>query len=107
MRIAKEAVHTNIEVARSVYNFMFDPCPKLRTSPSDLVPFEKCAAAADSLSRPASAARALYDGAPNTERADKLAQLITRQKGTGHPVVDANVAPVDEFLGANRKKAAA
>jgi hypothetical protein len=107
MRTAKEAVHTNIEDSRSVYNFVFDLCVKLGAAPSDLVPFEKYAAAAESLSRPASAARALYNGAPNIERADKLVQLIARQKGLSHPVIDAGVALVDEMLAANRKKAAA
>ena len=57
--------------------------------------------------RPASAARALNNGAPNNERADKLVQLIARQKGLSHPVVDATVTLVDERLAANRKKAAA
>ncbi|MBS0247991.1 MAG: hypothetical protein JSR61_15355 [Proteobacteria bacterium] len=106
MRTAKEAVHTNIEESRSVYNFVFDLCVKLGASPSDLVPFEKYAAAAESLSRPASAARALFNGAPNIERADKLVQLIAKQKGLSHPVIDAGVALVDELLAANRKKAA-
>jgi hypothetical protein len=41
-----------------------------------MVPFEKYAAAAQSLARPASAARALQNGVPNIERADKLMQLI-------------------------------
>jgi hypothetical protein len=107
MRTAKEAVHTNIEESRSVYNFVFDLCVKLGAKPSDLVPFEKYAAAAESLSRPASAARALYNGAPNIERADKLVQLIAKQKGLSHPVIDAGVALVDELLDKNRKKAAA
>ena len=50
-----------------------------------MVPFDKCAAAAVSLSRPrASVARALNNGAPNVERADKLVQLIARQKGLSH-----------------------
>ncbi len=107
MRTAKEAVHTNLEESRSVYNFVFDLCVKLGAKPGDLVPFEKYAAAAQSLTRPASAARALYNGAPNIERADKLVQLIARQKGMSNPVVDATVALVDEMLAANRKKAAA
>ena len=75
--------------------------------PSDLVPFEKYAAAAQSLVRPASAARALQNGAPNIERADKLVQLIAKQKGLSHPAIDAQVALVDARLAANRKKAAA
>ena len=95
MRTAQEAVHSNIEESRSVYNFVFDLCVKLGASPSDLVPFEKYAAAAQSLTRPASAARALQNGAPNIERADKLVQLIAKQKGMSNPVVDGIVALVD------------
>src|SRR5215831_5071206 len=71
MRTAQEAVHSDIDTSRSVYNFVFDLCVKLGASPADLVPFEKYAAAAQSLTRPASAARALQNGAPNIERADK------------------------------------
>jgi hypothetical protein len=106
MRTAQEAVHSNIEEARSVYNFVNDLCVKLGASPSDLVPFEKYAAAAESLTRPASAARALNNGAPNIERADKLVQALAKQKGLSHPVIDATVALVDGRLEANRKKAA-
>ena len=107
MRTAQEAVHSDIETSRSVYNFVFDLCVKLGANPSDLVPFEKYAAAAQSLTRPASAARALQNGAPNIERADKLVQLIAKQKGLSHPAIDSQVALVDRRLEANRKKAAA
>jgi hypothetical protein len=107
MRTAQEAVHSNLEEARSVYNFVFDLCVKLGAKPEDLVPFEKYAAAAQSLTRPASAARALQNGAPNIERADKLVQLIARQKGLSNAAIDAQVALVDARLEANRKKAAA
>ena len=107
MRTAQEAVHSNIEESKSVYNFVFDLCVKLGANPSDLVPFEKYAAAAQSLSRPASAARALQNGAQYIERADKLVQLIAKQKGLKHPAIDAQVALVDARLEANRKKAAA
>jgi len=107
MRTAQEAVHTDIETSRSVYTFVNDLCVKLGAAPGDLVPFEKYAAAAQSLVRPASAARALNNGVPNIERADKLVQLIAKQKGLSHPVIDATVALVDERLAANRKKAAA
>jgi len=107
MRTAQEAVHSDIETSRSVYNFVNDLCVKLGANPADLVPFEKYAAAAQSLVRPASAARALTNGVPNIERADKLVQLIAKQKGLSHPVIDATVALVDRRLEANRKKAAA
>jgi hypothetical protein len=106
MRTAQEAVHSDIATARSVYNFVNDLCVKLGAAPTDLVPFEKYAAAAQSLVRPASAARALNNGLPNIERADKLVQLIAKQKGLSHPVIDATVALVDARLEANRKKAA-
>src|ERR1700760_633183 len=107
MRTAQEAVHSDIETSRSVYNFVKDLCVKLGANPADLVPFEKYAAAAQSLVRPASAARALNNGMPYIERADKLVQLIAKQKGLSHPVIDAGVALVDARLEANRKKAAA
>jgi hypothetical protein len=107
MRTAQEAVHSDIETSRSVYNFVNDLCVKLGANANDLVPFEKYATAAQSLVRPASAARALNNGAPNIERADKLVQLIAGQKGLSHPVIDGIVALVDSRLEANRKKAAA
>jgi hypothetical protein len=106
MRTAQEAVHSDIETSRSVYNFVNDLCIKLGASPGDLVPFEKYAAAAQSLTRPASAARALNNGAAYIERADKLVQLIANQKGLEHPTIDATVALVDARLEGNRKKAA-
>src|SRR5476649_852161 len=107
MRTAQEAVHTDIETSRSVYNFVYDLSVKIGADPKDLLPFEKYAAAAQRLIRPASAARALFNGAPNIERCDKLVQLIAKQKGLSHPVIDAGVALVDARLEANRKKAAA
>jgi hypothetical protein len=106
IRTAQEAVHSDPETSRSVYNFVNDLCVKLGANPNDLVPFEKYAAAAQSLVRPASAARALNNGAPNVERPDKLVQLIARQKGLSHPVIDQIVALVDSRLEANRQKAA-
>ena len=106
MRTAQEAVHSDIETSRTVYNFVNDLCVKLGANPDDLVPFEKYAAAAQSLVRPASAARALNNGAPNIERADKLVQLIAKQKGLSHPLIDEIVRLVDSRLEVNRKKAA-
>jgi hypothetical protein len=106
MRTAQEAVHSNLAESRSIYNFVNDLCVKLGAAPTDLVPFEKYAAASESLTRPASAARALQNGATNIERADKLVRLIAGQKGLSHPAIDAIVALVDGRLDANRKKAA-
>jgi hypothetical protein len=105
-RTIQEAVHSDLAASRSVYNFVRDLCVKLGASPDDLVPFEKYAAAAQGLTRPSSAARALNNGVPNIERADKLVQLIAASKGLRNPNIDAQVALVDERLAQNRKKAA-
>ncbi len=101
-RAIKDAVHTDIEASRSVYNWVKDLCVGLGADANDLVPFEKYAAAAQGLSRPSSAARALFAGAPYIERVDRLVQAIAKQKGLSNPVVDATVALVDEKLEANR-----
>jgi hypothetical protein len=106
IRTAQEAVHSDLETSRSVYDFVNDLCVKLGASPSDLVPFEKYAAAAQSLVRPASGARALQNGAQYIERPDKLVQLIARQKGLSHPVIDETVALVDSRLEINRRLSA-
>src|SRR5262244_533649 len=103
MRTAKEAVHTDLEASRSIYNFVIEVCTRIGASRDDLVPFEKYAAAANELSRPASAARALSNGALNIERADKLVQLAARQNGMSHQTLDQIVALVDRRLDANRK----
>ncbi|MES3000682.1 MAG: hypothetical protein V4787_08315 [Pseudomonadota bacterium] len=104
MRTACEAVHSDLGLSRSVYDFVFDLCVRIGARPADLVPFDKYAAAAESLGRPASAARALQNGAPNIERADKLVQLVARQHGLSHPELDRIVALVDKRLAANRAK---
>ena len=44
MRTAQEAVHSDLETARSVYNFVVDLCVRLGAKRDDLVPFEKYAA---------------------------------------------------------------
>ena len=107
MRTAQEAVHSNLRESRAIYDFVIALCIQLGATSNELVPFDKYAAAAESLSRPASAARAINSGALNIERADKLVQLVAKQQGMSHPDLDAIVALVDRRLDANRKKAAA
>ena len=102
----KDAVHSDIDTSRSVYNWVCGVCERLGASPNDLVPFEKYAAAALDLVRPSSAARALFAGAPNIERTDRLVQAIAAQYGMKNAIVDETVALVDARLAANRKAAA-
>jgi len=101
-RSIKEAVHSDLEATRAVYNWVFKLCVSLGATEKDLVPFEKYAAAALSLGSPSSAARALFAGAPNIERVDLLVQAIAAQKGMRSAVVDETVALVDARLEANR-----
>src|SRR5450830_1905186 len=103
MRPIKEAVHSDIETSRAVYNWVGDLCKSLGATDADLVPFEKYAAAAQGLANPSSAARALFGGAQNIERVDRLVQTIAAQKGLRNPVIDEVVALVDAQLELNRK----
>jgi hypothetical protein len=109
MRPIKEAVHANLEASRAVYNWVVKLCVSLGADEKDLVPFEKYAAAANGLASPSSAARALYGGAPNIERVDRLVQAVAAQKGMRNEVIDEVVKLVDAQLEKNRlaKKAAA
>ena len=104
-RSIKEAVHTDLEATRSVYNWVKTLCVGLGANEKDLVPFEKYAAAAQSLVTPSSAARALFAGAPNIERVDRLVKTIASQKGEKSAVLDETSALVDARLEINRKKA--
>ena len=103
MRPIKEAVHSDLEASRAVYNWVVKLCVSLGAAETDLVPFEKYAAAANGLASPSSAARALYGGAPNIERVDRLVQKVAAQKGMQLPVLDEVVALVDAQLDINRR----
>jgi hypothetical protein len=105
MRSIKDAVHSDPEATRAVYNWVFDLSVSLGADPRDLVPFEKYAQAALSLLTPSSAARALANGAPNIERVDRLVQTIAAGRGKRLAAIDETVALVDGWLEKNRKKA--
>src|SRR5687767_6624162 len=105
-RAIKDAVHSNLDASRAVYQWVVNLCLLLGANEKDLVPFEKYAAAAQSLGSPSSAARALFAGAPYIERVDRLVQAIAKQKGMQLPILDEVVNLVDAKLEANRKKAA-
>ncbi|MCE9640317.1 MAG: hypothetical protein K8S22_09270 [Betaproteobacteria bacterium] len=104
-RSIKDAVHTDLNATRDVYNWVVKLCVSLGAAEKDLVPFEKYANAALSLGSPSSAARALFAGLPNIERVDRLVQTIAAQKGMKSAVLDETVALVDARLELNRKAA--
>ena len=103
LRSIKDAVHSDIGTTRSVYEWVVRLCKTLGADEKDLVPFEKYAAAAQGLASPSSAARALFGGAPNIERVDRLVKTIAAQKGMRSDAVDEIVALVDARLELNRK----
>jgi hypothetical protein len=105
-RAIKDAVHSDLNASRATYQWVVNLCLLLGAQESDLVPFEKYAAAAQSLGSPSSAARALYAGAPYIERVDRLVQAVAAQKGMKLPALDEVVNLVDAKLETNRKKAA-
>jgi hypothetical protein len=106
IRPIKEAVHGDLQASRDMYNWVVKLCVSLGADEKDLVPFEKYAAAAQSLGSPSSAARALDAGAPNIERVDRLVQAIAAQKGMRSAALDEVVRLVDAKLESNRRKAA-
>lgn len=105
MRPIKDAVHSDLQASKEVYNWVVKLCVLLGANEKDMVPFEKYANAALSLLTPSSAARALANGAPNIERTDLLVKTIAAQKGMRSEVVDQTVAMVNSWLDRNRKKA--
>ena len=102
MRPIKEAVHSDLSAARSVYEWVVDLCEKLGGDRGDLVHFDKYANAALSLVNPSSAARALANGAQNIERVDRLVQALAAQNGMQSDAVDETVELVDGWLEKNR-----
>jgi hypothetical protein len=98
----KEAVHADIDLSKKIYQWVSSIAIELGAIETDQVPFEKYAAAAESLIRPSSAARALFSGAKNIERVDKLMKLIATQMGKDTSIIDPIITEVDRRLEINR-----
>ena len=96
-----DAVHSDLSKSQSIYEFVDKLAQRLGADPSDAVPFEKYANAAESLLNPSSAARSVAAGAPFIERVDVLVQLIARDLGLSNAHIDETVKIVDEQLEAN------
>ena len=103
MRAIRDAVHRDLDLSRSVYDWVNSVCRAIGASAQDQVPFEKYANAARGLTKPSSAARALLAGAPRIERADHLVQTIAACNGMRSAVVDESVRLVDGWLSTNRR----
>jgi len=104
-RAIRDAVHSDIEQSRAIYEWVSGLCRTLGADAADQVPFEKYARAAEGLAKPSSAARALAAGAPNIERVDCLVKSIAASLNMQSDVVDEIVTLVDAKLDNNRKAA--
>ena len=102
MRPIKDAVLGDMAQSKDIYEWVVKLCEKMGASPDDLVPFDKYAAAADGLAKPASAARALAAGATHIERVDMIVQTFAAQLGLQHASVDQTVSVVNVWLAKNR-----
>jgi hypothetical protein len=98
----QEAVHADIARSREVYDWVGGVCSRLGAEVADLVPFEKYARAAEGLTKPSSAARALSGSAEQIERVDCLVRRIAAQQGVQSDMLDEIVTLVDERLKENR-----
>lgn len=105
MRSIQEAVHDDLDTSRKTYAWVCALCEKLGAEPTDMVPFEKYAKAAEGLAKPSSGARALFGGAANIERVDALVQGVGRQFDLRSSVLDDIVERVDARLAKNRAQA--
>src|SRR5579871_5464323 len=94
----RDAVHDDLEISQSIYDHVDAVARRLGADPSDQVPFEKYAKAAESLLRPSSAARAVASGAPFIERVDLLVKLRSHQLGLPNAEIDHTVDTVDHKL---------
>ncbi len=101
----RDAVHSDLDASREIYDWVVSLCVELGAAGSDMVPFEKYANAAKGLAKPSSAARALFGGAKNIERVDCIVRQLARLKGMHSDSVDNTVALVEHHLEKNRQKA--
>ena len=97
-----EAVHADLDKSREVYDWVRKVCMSLGATDADMVPFEKYAKATEGLTKPSSAARALFGGAGHIERVDCLVRRIARQQGMESDMLEEIVNLVDERLAKNR-----
>lgn len=105
-RSIRDAVHSDIAQSEEIYTYVTELVVALGADAADMVPFEKYAAAAKNLLKPSSAARAVFSGATDIERVDKLIKLTGDAMGQAHPVIDEIVEIVDKRLAENKAEAA-
>ena len=97
-----EAVHSDLAESRQIYDWVSGIVRMIGAGDADLVPFDRYAAAARSLSLPSSLARALFAKAPKIERVDLLVQLVSQDLGQRDDALNKIVDRIDRTLVFNR-----
>ena len=97
-----EAVHSELAESRQIYEWVSSIVRMIGASDNDLIPFDRYAAAAQSLSLPSSLARALYAKAPKIERVDLLVQLVAEELGQRSETLNSIVDHIETALIRNR-----
>lgn len=97
-----EAVHSNLEVSRLIYEQVNALCVVIGASSDDMVSFEKYARAAEGLIKPSSVARALEAGAAKVERVDALVLSLSQSFGFEIPELWGGVERVNRILQLNQ-----
>lgn len=99
-----EAVGSNPQEARELYDWIAELCLKLGAEQSIMIPFDTYRNAAEGLTLPSSVARGLFGGATDVERVDVLIRTLASRRGMSHPALDRIVADVSAILTRNRAK---
>lgn len=102
IRTIAEAVLSDAEHSRAVYEVVLQAMVALGADPAVMVPFDAYAKAAVELVRPSSAARAIANGAQNIERIDKLVLQLMQANGLDTALVEPVVGMIEQRLTANR-----
>ena len=104
MRAIRDAVHLDLDLTRSVYDWVNSVCRSIGASEGGSGPLREvreCGEGADPGPHPRRGAPGSR-APPRIERADHLVQSIAAQKGMRSEVVDESVRLVDGWLSANR-----
>jgi len=101
-----DAVHADPQISAEIYEWVSLLCQKLCAAADvrdvPLVPFERYAEAAHSLTLPSSLARGLSNGVLRVERVDKLMQKLAMSFDMQNASLDSIVSQVDFALAENK-----
>lgn len=100
-----DAVHADLKSSAEIYAWTSAVCRELCVAAGihdvPLVPFDRYAEAAHSLSLPSSLARGLSNGVPRVERVDKLLRTLAMSFDMQNTILDIIVSDVDRALAEN------